>query len=167
MLSGRRRREEKRGERDERERETSGAGREREREERARERERREEKKKREERKREEEEGEEMMKRRIASSSASRRRLRGSFSFLGVFLSLLCCCFSLSCMVLTPVDADESSHRYVAGEAVVCGAALRRQRSEKRLFMPGGLGYMRIEIFEIIDLVCRWRRGALEGRQVV
>ena len=114
MLSGRRRREE----RDERERETSGAGREREREERARERERREEKKKREERKREEEEGEAMMKRRIASSFSSRRRLRGSFSFLGVFLSLLCCCFSLSCMVLTPVDADESSHRYVAGEAV-------------------------------------------------
>lgn len=52
---------------------------------------------------------------------------------------------------------------YVAGEAVVCEAALRRQRSEKRLFMAGLIHCRRGESMGICDLVCRWRQGPLRG----
>jgi hypothetical protein len=42
---------------------------------------------------------------------------------------------------------------------VICGAALRRQRREKRLFMAAGVWCGQAESMEVCDLIGGWRQG--------
>jgi hypothetical protein len=46
---------------------------------------------------------------------------------------------------------------------VICGAALRRQRREKRLFMAAGILCGQAEIMAIGSLVEIWRQAVLRG----